>query len=175
MKGRPPLRSHRDLIAWQKAMRLVDLVLPVARAIGSRPAGLASQIERAVISVPTKHRRGIRPILARRVPALSVHRSCVGSGARDAPDHRMAWNVDSSGEPAGAPRTRRRSRPNPSRSAKEPRENATRAKRDGIGGRVTPRHLHPHPTPSRYTLSPHPAHHRAEQSRSEAPSPEPWP
>jgi four helix bundle protein len=47
-----PLKSHRELIAWQKAMLLVELVIPIARSIGTRPAGLAAQMEKAAMSVP---------------------------------------------------------------------------------------------------------------------------
>jgi len=53
-----PLKSYRDLIAWQRAMRLVELVLPMSRRIGSSPAGLANQMERAAISVPANIAEG---------------------------------------------------------------------------------------------------------------------
>ena len=39
-------------------MRLVDLALPLGKALGSHPAGLASQIERSAISIPTNIAEG---------------------------------------------------------------------------------------------------------------------
>jgi four helix bundle protein len=53
------IRSHRDLIVWQKAM---DLVVTVYRATESFPKsetyGLTSQIRRAVTSVPANIAEG---------------------------------------------------------------------------------------------------------------------
>ena len=54
-----PIKSHRDLIVWQKAM---DLVVNVYRATESFPKaevyGLTSQIRRAVTSIPANIAEG---------------------------------------------------------------------------------------------------------------------
>jgi four helix bundle protein len=54
-----PIRSHRDLIVWQKAM---DLVVAVYRATETFPKaetyGLTSQIRRAVTSIPANIAEG---------------------------------------------------------------------------------------------------------------------
>ena len=54
-----PIRSHRDLIVWQKAM---DLVVNVYRATDCFPKaevyGLTSQIRRAVTSIPANIAEG---------------------------------------------------------------------------------------------------------------------
>jgi four helix bundle protein len=58
-KPKPVIRSHRDLIVWQKAM---DLVVTVYRATDSFPKaetyGLTSQIRRAVTSIPANIAEG---------------------------------------------------------------------------------------------------------------------
>ena len=58
-KPKPVIRSHRDLIVWQKAM---DLVVSVYRATDSFPKaetyGLTSQIRRAVTSIPANIAEG---------------------------------------------------------------------------------------------------------------------
>lgn len=46
-----PLKSFRELIAWQRAMSLVDAVLPLAASVPRNRAGLASQMERAAVSI----------------------------------------------------------------------------------------------------------------------------
>ena len=47
------VRSHRDLLVWQKAMDLVDRVYDLAEGFPAREGfGLTSQITRAVVSVP---------------------------------------------------------------------------------------------------------------------------
>jgi four helix bundle protein len=57
--AKPLIRSHRDLIVWQKAM---DLVVNVYGATGSFPKaeayGLTSQIRRAVTSIPANIAEG---------------------------------------------------------------------------------------------------------------------
>ena len=57
--AKAPIRSHRDLIVWQKAM---DLVVNVYRATDSFPKaevyGLTSQIRRAVTSIPANIAEG---------------------------------------------------------------------------------------------------------------------
>lgn len=57
--AKAPIRSHRDLIVWQKAM---DLVVGVYRATEAFPKaetyGLTSQIRRAVTSIPANIAEG---------------------------------------------------------------------------------------------------------------------
>ncbi len=54
-----PLRGHKDLIVWQKAM---DLVLDVYKITASFPKtevyGLASQMQRAAVSIPSNIAEG---------------------------------------------------------------------------------------------------------------------
>ena len=58
-QAKAPIRSHRDLIVWQKAM---DLVVKVYRNTESFPKsetyGLTSQIRRAVTSIPANIAEG---------------------------------------------------------------------------------------------------------------------
>ncbi len=57
--AKPVIRSHRDLIVWQKAM---DLVVTVYRATDTFPKsetyGLTSQIRRAITSIPANIAEG---------------------------------------------------------------------------------------------------------------------
>ena len=57
--AKAPIKSHRDLIVWQKSM---DLVVSVYRATESFPKaevyGLTSQIRRAVTSIPANIAEG---------------------------------------------------------------------------------------------------------------------
>lgn len=57
--AKAPVRSHRDLIVWQKAM---DLVVAVYEICGSFPKqetyGLVSQIRRAAASIPANIAEG---------------------------------------------------------------------------------------------------------------------
>src|SRR5881628_197411 len=59
MSEAAPIKSHRDLIVWQKAM---DLVTSIYRATESFPKtetyGLTSQIRRAAVSVPANIAEG---------------------------------------------------------------------------------------------------------------------
>ncbi|MEP6637307.1 MAG: four helix bundle protein [Acidobacteriota bacterium] len=56
---KPQIRSHRDLIVWQKAM---DLVVSVYRETDSFPKaelyGLTSQVGRAAVSIPANIAEG---------------------------------------------------------------------------------------------------------------------
>ena len=57
--GAAPIKSHRDLIAWQKAMDLVVLVYE-ARAVFPKHElyGLTSQTRRAATSIPANIAEG---------------------------------------------------------------------------------------------------------------------
>ncbi len=69
-QAKAPIRSHRDLIVWQKAM---DLVVTVYRATEALPKaeiyGLTSQIRRAVTSIPANIAEG----QGRRLPKEFVY------------------------------------------------------------------------------------------------------
>jgi four helix bundle protein len=53
MTGQAPVKSHRDLIVWQKAMNLVEAVYEATASFPKEETyGLTSQIRRAVVSVP---------------------------------------------------------------------------------------------------------------------------
>jgi four helix bundle protein len=54
-----PVRSHRDLVVWQKAMDLVVLVYGLAQRFPrAEQYGLVSQITRAAVSVPANIAEG---------------------------------------------------------------------------------------------------------------------
>ena len=54
-----PLKSYRDLIAWQKSMDLVQTVYESVRAFPKEEIyGLTSQLKRAVVSVPSNIAEG---------------------------------------------------------------------------------------------------------------------
>jgi len=53
------VQSYRDLIAWQKAMKLVNLVYDLTRKFPREELfGLTSQIRRAAVSVPSNIAEG---------------------------------------------------------------------------------------------------------------------
>jgi four helix bundle protein len=55
----PRMRSYRDLVAWQKAMDLVQEVYAATREWPRREAfGLTSQVRRAAVSVPSNIAEG---------------------------------------------------------------------------------------------------------------------
>jgi four helix bundle protein len=55
----PAIRSYRDLIVWQKAMRLVEGTYELARKLPkSRDHGLGSQMRRAALSVSSNIAEG---------------------------------------------------------------------------------------------------------------------
>jgi four helix bundle protein len=56
--SKTPLESHKDLIAWQKAMSLVDIVREVVRAMPRREWMLAGQLLKSTISVPANIAEG---------------------------------------------------------------------------------------------------------------------
>lgn len=53
-----PLRSYRQLIAWQRGMSLVDAVHQLVRALSHRDSHLATQLTRAAVSVPANIAEG---------------------------------------------------------------------------------------------------------------------
>ncbi|MCM2314320.1 MAG: four helix bundle protein [Thermoanaerobaculia bacterium] len=60
-----PIRSHRDLLVWQRAMNLVEYVFKMAENLPHDARELAWQLHRAAISVPSniaegRGRRGSR-------------------------------------------------------------------------------------------------------------------
>ena len=53
------VRSHRDLLVWQKAMDLVDRIYDLTESFPAREGfGLTSQTTRAVVSVPANIAEG---------------------------------------------------------------------------------------------------------------------
>lgn len=54
-----PQNSYKDLIAWQKAMELVDMIYDITeRFPSSEQFGLVSQLRRAAVSVPSNIAEG---------------------------------------------------------------------------------------------------------------------
>jgi four helix bundle protein len=59
MSEKQPIRSHRDLIVWQKAMELVVSVYRESDAFPRTEVyGLTSQVRRAVVSIPANIAEG---------------------------------------------------------------------------------------------------------------------
>ena len=59
MDQEPRIQSHRDLVVWQKAMDLVDIVYDLATEFPREETfGLRSQITRAVVAVPSNIAEG---------------------------------------------------------------------------------------------------------------------
>ena len=57
--ARSKLRSHRDLLVWQKAMDLVDSIYDISEGFPANESyRLTSQITRAVVSVPANVAEG---------------------------------------------------------------------------------------------------------------------
>ena len=57
--GVSKVRSHRDLLVWQKAMGLVDRLYDLAEGFPAKEAyGLTSQLTRAAVSVPANIAEG---------------------------------------------------------------------------------------------------------------------
>src|SRR5438445_7960401 len=53
------IRSHRDLLVWQKGMDLVDMIYSMSRGFPADEAfGLRSQVRRAAVSVPANIAEG---------------------------------------------------------------------------------------------------------------------
>jgi four helix bundle protein len=66
----PPITSFRDLIAWQKAMDLADVVYDVTEAFPRREwFGLAYQMQKSAVSIPSNIAEGHR----RRTPGYIHH------------------------------------------------------------------------------------------------------
>ena len=65
-----PITSFRDLIAWQKAMDLADLVYDITEPFPARERlGLAYQMRKAAVSIPSNIAEGHR----RRTPSYINH------------------------------------------------------------------------------------------------------
>ena len=59
MRGMEPIRSHRDLVVWQKAMDLTVAVYELARRFPrTEQYGLISQMTRAAASIPANIAEG---------------------------------------------------------------------------------------------------------------------
>lgn len=59
MEQQRQIKSYRDLIAWQKAMDLVELVYELAAELpNDEKYGLSSQVKRAAVSVPANIAEG---------------------------------------------------------------------------------------------------------------------
>jgi four helix bundle protein len=57
----PKLKSFRELIAWQKAMNLVDLVYELTERFPRREHfGLAHQLRKSAVSIPSNIAEGTR-------------------------------------------------------------------------------------------------------------------
>jgi four helix bundle protein len=55
----PRIRSHEDLVVWQKAVTLVELVYELSRTLPAKEAyGLTAQISRSVVSIPANIAEG---------------------------------------------------------------------------------------------------------------------
>jgi len=64
------IKSYRELLAWQKAMDLADLIYSVTEPFPKREwFGLAHQMRRAAVSVPSNIAEGNR----RRIPSYLHH------------------------------------------------------------------------------------------------------
>jgi four helix bundle protein len=71
-----PVRSYRDLIVWQKAMDLADLVYDITEHFPSREQfGLAFQFRKAAVSIPSNIAEGTR----HRTPGY-LHRIVIALG-----------------------------------------------------------------------------------------------
>ena len=68
-------KCYTDLIAWQKAMDLVETVYRATRGFPSDERfGLTSQVRRAVVSIPSNIAEGQGRASTREFPTLPFHR-----------------------------------------------------------------------------------------------------
>jgi four helix bundle protein len=66
----PKIRSFRDLIAWQKAMDLTDMVYDLTETFPARERfGLAYQMRKSAVSIPSNIAEGSR----RKTPGYVNH------------------------------------------------------------------------------------------------------
>src|SRR5258708_18176840 len=73
----PKIQSFRDLIAWQKAMDLVDMVYDLTEGFPSREHfGLAYQLRKSAVSIPSNIAEGSR----RKTPGY-VHHLVIALGS----------------------------------------------------------------------------------------------
>jgi len=74
------IQSYRDLIAWQKAMDLADLIYTATEPFPKREwFGLAYQMRKSAVSVPSNIAEGNR----RRIPSYVHHLSLGSHGELD--------------------------------------------------------------------------------------------
>jgi four helix bundle protein len=71
---RPSIKSHRDLIAWQKAMDLVVVCYAATKTFPKDETyGLTSQIRRAAVSIPANIAEGQGRRLAKEFQQFLAH------------------------------------------------------------------------------------------------------
>src|SRR5207302_2372730 len=106
----PNIKSYRDLLAWQKAMDLADLVYDVTEDFPFRERlGLAYQMRKSAVSVPSNIAEGQR----RRTPGY-LHHLEIALGSHGELDtqcelaFRRAFIALSRPSPARSPHCRRR-------------------------------------------------------------------
>ena len=76
----PPIRSYRDLLAWQKAVDLAVDVYALTRTFPrSETYGLSSQLQRAAVSIPSNIAEGY----ARSTSGYLYHLSVSGGSLRE--------------------------------------------------------------------------------------------
>jgi four helix bundle protein len=72
------IKSYRDLIVWQKAMELVEKCYAVTKTFPAvERYGLASQIQRAAVSIPANIAEGY----GRSGPAVYLHHLSISRGS----------------------------------------------------------------------------------------------
>lgn len=75
---RAPIRSYKDLKAWQKAMDLVELSYAITKKLpGEETYGLCAQVQRAAVSIPANIAEGF----GRRHLGDKLHHFSVANGS----------------------------------------------------------------------------------------------
>jgi len=73
-------QSYRELIAWQKAMDLADLVYDITDAVPARERfGLAYQMRKSAVSIPAEPLPRSRKISATNRPRIALRRLIPGT------------------------------------------------------------------------------------------------
>lgn len=79
------VRSYQDLIVWQKAMDLVELVYASSKNFPREEIyGLTSQLRKAAVSIPSKHCRRSRQTHNCGLPSALVNLLRIAARARNA-------------------------------------------------------------------------------------------